>query len=133
MSAQNAEFARLILAYGAAHPDQATAKYFCAPDVNAFFALPVIRAAVDRFIASEAQLKKSYDDIADEIDNSLLVTAVIGGTERRGEYMLNTTGIERAKRLLGMPVGAPRPDESGGPDREGESANVAAARVLADI
>ena len=46
--------------------------------------------------------------------------------------MLNTTGIERAKRLLGMPVGPSR-NESSGTAREAESTAVGAARVLGDI
>ena len=58
---------------------------------------------------------------------------LILGTERRGEYMLNTTGIERAKRLLGMPVGPAREEPEESSARDSDSSSVGAARVLADI
>ena len=94
-----------------------------------------------KYIFTSEDIRRGFEEMGMPEPKSLLQILgtlkrdhnLILGTERRGEYMLNTTGIERAKRLLGMPVGAPRPDESGSPERESESANVAAARVLADI
>jgi len=73
--------------FTAKHPDQLTAKYFCKPDVDAFLADPLNRKAIDEFIAREAALQQEFERIADEIDNALIVTAVIGGTERKDDLL----------------------------------------------
>jgi hypothetical protein len=96
-----------------------------------------------KYIFTSEDIRRAFEEMGQSEPKSLLQILgtlkrdhnLILGTERRGEYMLNTTGIERAKRLLGMPVGAPRPDERGGDGggHEGEAAGVGAARVLADI
>jgi hypothetical protein len=97
-----------------------------------------------KYIFTSEDIRRAFEEMGQPEPKSLLQILgtlkrdhnLILGTERRGEYMLNTTGIERAKRLLGMPVGAPRPDESSGGEaaaHEGEASGVAAARVLADI
>ena len=95
-----------------------------------------------KYIFTSEDIRRAFEEMGQPEPKSLLQILgtlkrdhnLILGTERRGEYMLNTTGIERAKRLLGMPVGSPRPDQTGGDGgHEGEAAGVAAARVLADI
>jgi hypothetical protein len=95
-----------------------------------------------KYIFTSEDIRRGFEEMGMPEPKSLLQILgtlkrdhnLILGTERRGEYMLNTTGIERAKRLLGMPVGAPRPDEGGDSGAHGdEAAGVAAARVLADI
>jgi hypothetical protein len=96
-----------------------------------------------KYIFTSEDIRRAFEEMGQSEPKSLLQILgtlkrdhnLILGTERRGEYMLNTTGIERAKRLLGMPVGATRSEPAGGEGggHEGEGAGVAAARVLADI
>lgn len=96
-----------------------------------------------KYIFTSEDIRRAFEEMGQSEPKSLLQILgtlkrdhnLILGTERRGEYMLNTTGIERAKRLLGMPVGTPRPDQTAGDGggHEGEAAGVGAARVLADI
>lgn len=93
-----------------------------------------------KYIFTSEDIRRAFEEMGLPEPKSLLQILgtlkrdhnLILGTERRGEYMLNTTGIERAKRLLGMPVGPSR-TESGGTAREAESTAVGAARVLGDI
>jgi hypothetical protein len=77
---QTRQLAKLVQRYGARHADQLTV--FCKPDVDAFIADPANRADLAAFAKGDAQLRKVYEDIAAQIDQSLLVTAVFGGTER---------------------------------------------------
>lgn len=95
-----------------------------------------------KYIFTSEDIRRGFDEMGMPEPKSLLQILgtlkrdhnLILGTERRGEYMLNTTGIERAKRLLGMPVGPSRGGESSdGAARADEAAGVAAARVLGDI
>jgi hypothetical protein len=96
-----------------------------------------------KYIFTSEDIRRGFEEMGQPEPKSLLQILgtlkrdhnLILGTERRGEYMLNTTGIERAKRLLGMPVGATRGDDAGGDagPHEGDAAAVAASRVLADI
>jgi hypothetical protein len=93
-----------------------------------------------KYIFTSEDIRRAFEEMGLPEPKSLLQILgtlkrdhnLILGTERRGEYMLNTTGIERAKRLLGMPVGPSR-TESSGMAREAESTAVGAARVLGDI
>jgi hypothetical protein len=93
-----------------------------------------------KYIFTSEDIRRAFEEMGLPEPKSLLQILgtlkrdhnLILGTERRGEYMLNTTGIERAKRLLGMPVGPSRTDASG-TAREAESTAVGAARVLGDI
>ena len=95
-----------------------------------------------KYIFTSEDIRRGFEEMGIPEPKSLLQILgtlkrdhnLILGTERRGEYMLNTTGIERAKRLLGMPVGGARPDDSqGAASHADEAAGVAAARVLGDI
>ena len=69
-----------------------------------------------KYIFTSEDIRRAFEEMGQSEPKSLLQILgtlkrdhnLILGTERRGEYMLNTTGIERAKRLLGMPVGAAR-------------------------
>jgi hypothetical protein len=95
-----------------------------------------------KYIFTSEDIRRGFEEMGLPEPKSLLQILgtlkrdhnLILGTERRGEYMLNTTGIERAKRLLGMPVTSGRtgaePAPGAHPD---DGAGVAAARVLADI
>lgn len=93
-----------------------------------------------KYIFTSEDIRRAFEEMGMPEPKSLLQILgtlkrdhnLILGTERRGEYMLNTTGIERAKRLLGMPVGPSRA-ETGALARETEDADVAAARVLGDL
>jgi len=93
-----------------------------------------------KYIFTSEDIRRGFEELGMPEPKSLLQILgtlkrdhnLILGTERRGEYMLNTTGIERSKRLLGMPVGPSRA-EAGGTAREAETPGVAAARVLGDI
>jgi hypothetical protein len=93
-----------------------------------------------KYIFTSEDIRRAFEEMGLPEPKSLLQILgtlkrdhnLILGTERRGEYMLNTTGIERAKRLLGMPVGPSR-TESGGTAREAEATGIAASRVLGDI
>jgi hypothetical protein len=95
-----------------------------------------------KYIFTSEDIRRGFEEMGMSEPKSLLQILgtlkrdhnLILGTERRGEYMLNTTGIDRAKRLLGMPVGASRPDDGGAAAAHaGDGAGVAASRVLADI
>jgi len=64
-----------------------------------------------KFVFTSDDIRRSFDEIGQTSPKSLLQILgtlkrdhnLILGTERRGEYMLNTTGIERARSRLGMP------------------------------
>ena len=94
-----------------------------------------------KYIFTSEDIRRGFEEMGQSEPKSLLQILgtlkrdhnLILGTERRGEYMLNTTGIERAKRLLGMPVSAARTDAGTATEREGDALGVAAARVLGDI
>ena len=65
-----------------------------------------------KFVFTSDDIRRSFDEIGQTSPKSLLQILgtlkrdhnLILGTERRGEYMLNTTGIERARSLLGIPT-----------------------------
>lgn len=95
-----------------------------------------------KYIFTSEDIRRGFEEMGQVEPKSLLQILgtlkrdhnLILGTERRGEYMLNTTGIERAKRLLGMPVGPSRGGETAdGTARAEDASGVAAARVLGDI
>jgi hypothetical protein len=74
------QLTRLVQRYFTLHSEQLSV--FCKPDVDAFIADSSNRAALAAFAKADAQLRQEYDAIAAQIDESLLVTAVFGGTER---------------------------------------------------
>jgi hypothetical protein len=94
-----------------------------------------------KYIFTSEDIRRGFEEMGMPEPKSLLQILgtlkrdhnLILGTERRGEYMLNTTGIERAKRLLGMPVGPSRGDrpDMGGTARDEDASP--AARVFGDI
>jgi hypothetical protein len=63
-----------------------------------------------KYIFTSEDIRRAFDEIGDSPPKSLLQILgtlkrdhnLILGTERRGEYMLNTTGIERARTRLGL-------------------------------
>ena len=91
-----------------------------------------------KYIFTSEDIRRGFDEIGHAEPKSLLQILgtlkrdhnLILGTERRGEYMLNTTGIERARRLLGIPVGrGPElAQEPQAPERPGED-QIAAVRA----
>lgn len=94
-----------------------------------------------KFIFTSEDIRRAFDEVGMTPPKSLLQILgvlkrdrnLILGTERRGEYMLNTTGIERARSVLGMP--APRPnarkDESAPARRDEDGADgKSAARAI---
>lgn len=93
-----------------------------------------------KYIFTSEDIRRGFESIGQTEPKSLLQIlgtlkrdhALILGTERRGEYMLNTTGIERVRQVLGIPApgkpaGAPR--ESAAP-REMTDAERAARAVM---
>ena len=64
-----------------------------------------------KFIFTSEDIRRAFEEVGMTSPKSLLQILgtlkrehnLILGTERRGEYMLNTTGIERARGRLGMP------------------------------
>jgi len=98
-----------------------------------------------KYIFTSEDIRRAFEEMGQSEPKSLLQILgtlkrdhnLILGTERRGEYMLNTTGIERAKRLLGMPVVASRHEtespDAGAGAHAGEAEGTAAARVFGDI
>lgn len=104
-----------------------------------------------KYIFTSEDIRRGFEEMGMPEPKSLLQILgtlkrdhnLILGTERRGEYMLNTTGIDRSKRLLGMPTSPGRDggERAGHGDRgtagsagsHEEASGVAAARVLADI
>lgn len=71
-----------------------------------------------KYIFTSEDIRRAFEEIGQSEPKSLLQILgtlkrdhnLILGTERRGEYMLNTTGIERARQLLGIqpPAGRER-------------------------
>ena len=69
-----------------------------------------------KYIFTSEDIRRAFLDVGQPEPKSLLQILgtlkrehnLILGTERRGEYMLNTTGIERARSLLGIPHRPPR-------------------------
>lgn len=63
-----------------------------------------------KYIFTSEDIRRAFDEIGETPPKSLLQILgtlkrdhnLILGTERRGEYMLNTTGIERARTRLGL-------------------------------
>ena len=66
-----------------------------------------------KYIFTSEDIRRAFDEVGLTSPKSLLQILgtlkrdhnLILGTERRGEYMLNTTGIERARTRLGFPGG----------------------------
>ena len=93
-----------------------------------------------KYIFTSEDIRRAFDEVALTAPKSLLQILgtlkrdhnLILGTERRGEYMLNTTGIERARNVLGIRAlrTAPDPASSGAPPG-GDPA--AAARAVLDL
>ena len=63
-----------------------------------------------KYIFTSEDVRRGFEELGQPEPKSLLQILgtlkrdhnLILGTERRGEYMLNTTGIERARQLLGV-------------------------------
>jgi hypothetical protein len=78
-----------------------------------------------KYIFTSEDIRRGFETIGQTEPKSLLQIlgtlkrdhALILGTERRGEYMLNTTGIERVRQVLGIPA----PGKPGGAPRETQS------------
>ena len=90
-----------------------------------------------KFIFTSEDIRRGFEDIGQTEPKSLLQILgtlkrdhnLILGTERRGEYMLNTTGINRVREILGIPKpGAPR--DAGGAARTPSDAERTARSVL---
>ena len=72
-----------------------------------------------KYIFTSEDVRRAFMEIGQPEPKSLLQILgtlkrdhnLILGTERRGEYMLNTTGIERARGLLGVPLPSAAPGE----------------------
>ncbi len=87
-----------------------------------------------KFIFTSEDIRRAFEDVGMPEPKSLLQILgtlkrdhnLILGTERRGEYMLNTTGIERARQLLG--VTSSRGSERAAPLDEALRVDGAAAR-----
>jgi len=64
-----------------------------------------------KYVFTADDLRHTFGEVGREAPKSLLQLLgtlkrdhkLILGTDRRGEYMLNTTGIERARRTVGLP------------------------------
>ncbi len=90
-----------------------------------------------KYIFTSESIRRAFAEIGMQEPKSLLQILgtlkrdhnLILGTERRGEYMLNTTGIERARRVLGLPTGGSQRED----DDAGEASGDAAARAVFDI
>jgi hypothetical protein len=92
-----------------------------------------------KYIFTSEDIRRGFEEMGLPEPKSLLQILgtlkrdhnLILGTERRGEYMLNTTGIDRARQLLGMPSpGGHRPDA---PREDAGRAGEAGARALSEI
>ncbi len=65
-----------------------------------------------KYIFTSEDIRRGFEEIGQPEPKSLLQILgtlkrdhnLILGTERRGEYMLNTSGVERARRILGIPT-----------------------------
>lgn len=74
-----------------------------------------------KYIFTSEDIRRAFEEIGQSEPKSLLQILgtlkrdhnLILGTERRGEYMLNTTGIERARQLLGLRPPAGREQRPG--------------------
>ncbi len=96
-----------------------------------------------KFIFTSEDIRRSFEELNLTEPKSLLQILgtlkrdhnLILGTERRGEYMLNTTGIDRAKSILGIPAsrGVERraPPGAGAAHLDEEGSN--AARAVLDF
>ena len=70
-----------------------------------------------KYIFTSEDIRRGFEGLGQSEPKSLLQILgtlkrdhnLILGTERRGEYMLNTTGIERARQLLGIAAKDPTP------------------------
>lgn len=77
-----------------------------------------------KYIFTSEDIRRGFETIGQTEPKSLLQILgtlkrdhnLILGTERRGEYMMNTTGIDRAREVLGIPS----PSKSGSAQRGGE-------------
>jgi hypothetical protein len=92
-----------------------------------------------KFIFTSEDIRRCFETIGQTEPKSLLQILgtlkrdhnLILGTERRGEYMLNTTGIDRVRELLGIPKpGAGRDAGKGTAPRDPGDAERAARAVL---
>ncbi len=87
---QTRQLGDLALAYGNKHPQQDT--YFCKTDVEAFILDAKNQAAIGNYLASERKLTADYDSAVRSVDGSMIVTAVLGGTRRKGnQYGADST------------------------------------------
>lgn len=100
-----------------------------------------------KYIFTSEDIRRGFEAIGQQEPKSLLQILgtlkrdhnLILGTERRGEYMLNTTGIDRVREILGIPKpgsgGAAAPAQAAAPreaatPREMTDAERAARAVL---
>jgi len=82
-----------------------------------------------KYIFNSEDIRRGFDELGQSEPKSLLQILgtlkrdhnLILGTERRGEYMLNTTGIERARQLLGIAQRPPSAAEAAAAARRGET------------
>ena len=98
-----------------------------------------------KYIFTSEDIRRGFETIGQTEPKSLLQILgtlkrdhnLILGTERRGEYMLNTTGIERVREILGIPSptsqpAAPRGGATGGATGGTAGAGGANPRAMTD-
>lgn len=91
-----------------------------------------------KFIFGSDDIRRGFEAIGQQEPKSLLQILgtlkrdhnLILGTERRGEYMMNTTGIDRAREVLGIPKPSSSRDAGGSAPRDANDAERAARAVL---
>ncbi len=89
-----------------------------------------------KYIFTSEDIRRGFADVGQPEPKSLLQILgtlkrdhnLILGTDRRGEYMLNTTGIDRARKLLGIPVSKPK-ERPSQPEAPSGDADIASARA----
>lgn len=100
-----------------------------------------------KFIFTSDDIRQAFEAVGQSEPKSLLQILgtlkrdhnLILGTERRGEYMLNTTGIERVRTILGIPAPGRDSRTSSAPAAGGDAAPreitdaERAARAVLDI
>jgi len=95
-----------------------------------------------KYIFTSEDIRRGFESIGQQEPKSLLQILgtlkrdhnLILGTDRRGEYMLNTTGIDRVRELLGIPKpGAAREGTGAGTAPRDVNDAERAARAVLDI
>ncbi|MCE9637931.1 MAG: hypothetical protein K8T90_19700 [Planctomycetes bacterium] len=91
-----------------------------------------------KYIFTSEDIRRGFETIGQSEPKSLLQILgtlkrdhnLILGTERRGEYMMNTTGIDRAREVLGIPSPSKSPAAQRG--GEGTAGSTSAPREMSD-